>query len=87
MTLYRLRVILILLIAALQNTAYSQTTSSGAKNNFEFNFDWKFFLGDIPSAAQKDFDDSKWRKLDLLHDFSIEQPFDLKHESGWRGAF
>lgn len=38
----------------------------------KFNDDWKFILKDDPSMVKNDFDDSKWRKLDLPHDWSVE---------------
>jgi beta-galactosidase len=34
--------------------------------------DWKFKKGDFEQAAINGFDDSKWRTLDLPHDWSIE---------------
>ncbi len=37
-----------------------------------FDGDWRFFLGDVPQAKDPAFDDSAWRKLDLPHDWSIE---------------
>jgi beta-galactosidase len=37
-----------------------------------FDFDWKFFRGNIENAQLSDFDDSAWRVLDLPHDWSIE---------------
>ena len=83
---YRLCLMFILLLLS-QHIVYSQSAPSGTKNTIEFDFDWKFFLGDVPAASKKNFDDSKWRTLDLPHDFSVEQAFDLKHESGWRGAY
>lgn len=46
-----------------------------------FNFDWKFQPGNIENAAQPDFDDSTWRRLDLPHDFQIEQPWESKENS------
>ena len=33
---------------------------------------WRFLRGDVAGAEQPGFDDSKWRKLDLPHDWSIE---------------
>ena len=33
---------------------------------------WRFNLGDTPGAEQPRFDDSKWRRLDVPHDWSIE---------------
>ena len=57
---------------------------SSVQNDFtnrEQNFDanWKFNLGDIKGADSVKFDDSKWRTLDLPHDWSIE---DLPASSG-----
>ena len=37
-----------------------------------FDADWKFFLGQASGAEQPAFDDQGWRKLDLPHDWSIE---------------
>lgn len=34
--------------------------------------DWRFSLGDFPSAINSNFDDHDWRVLDLPHDWSIE---------------
>ena len=33
---------------------------------------WRFTLGDPAEAQQPSFDDSRWRMLDLPHDWSIE---------------
>jgi beta-galactosidase len=40
--------------------------------NRPFDFNWKFFLGDIAGAELPDFDDYNWRNLDIPHDWSIE---------------
>ena len=40
---------------------------------------WKFNLGDIPGAKNPEFDDSKWRILNLPHDWSIEGAFSEKN--------
>jgi len=34
--------------------------------------DWRFFRGGAQGAENNRFDDSKWRKIDLPHDWSIE---------------
>ena len=39
-----------------------------------FNDSWLFHYGDMPKAKEYDYNDSKWRKLDLPHDWSIEMP-------------
>src|SRR6185437_14789647 len=49
-----------------------------------FDDSWKFFLGGAQNAESEKFDDSKWRTVDLPHDWSIEDlpgknsPFDKK---------
>lgn len=45
-----------------------------------FNFDWTFHHGKLDETDAKrfsttDFDDSGWKKLDLPHDYQIEQPW------------
>lgn len=37
-----------------------------------FDSDWRFLRGDTPGAEKVAYDDSRWRKLDLPHDWSIE---------------
>ena len=65
-----------------------------AQNNHATNFDddWTFHLGAAQGAEQAGFDDSKWRKIDLPHDWSIEDlkgtasPFNMRcHQPGKRG--
>lgn len=51
-----------------------------------FNKDWKFFLGDEPGAKSPAFIDTKWRKLTLPHDWSIEGKFDEKNPAKPEGG-
>ncbi len=46
-----------------------------------FNKDWKFFPGDDSTAVNPKYDDSKWRSLQLPHDWSIEGSFSEKHST------
>lgn len=41
----------------------------------KFNDGWLFVHGDDSTAVAADYDDSKWRSLDLPHDWSIEQQY------------
>ncbi|OQP56778.1 glycoside hydrolase family 2 TIM barrel-domain containing protein [Niastella populi] len=52
-----------------------------------FDFDWWFALNDRPGAERPEFDDSKWRLLDVPHDFSIEHPFDSASATGAGGGY
>lgn len=69
-------------MAFIRSVFSSQTrpaTGSGVRTRENFNDDWKFMLGDHPSASAGLFDDSGWRQLDLPHDWSIEGDFDVKN--------
>ncbi len=52
-----------------------------------FDYDWKFFLGNSPTASVHDFDDSSWRNLDLPHDWSIEGRIDPKNPTRGGGGY
>jgi beta-galactosidase len=47
---------------------------------FRQNFDqnWRFFLGDDSTASRVGFNNTQWRKLNLPHDWSIEEKFEEK---------
>jgi len=53
----------------------AQTSASLFAGNLReqsFDGDWRFLRGDAPGAENPAFDDSGWRKLDVPHDWSIE---------------
>src|SRR5690242_1905988 len=58
-----------------------------------FDADWRFHRGGAQGAESPDFDDSGWRRLDLPHDWSIEDlpgtrsPFDPEAISQVSGGF
>ncbi len=47
-----------------------------------FDMGWRFLRGDVTGAESPGFDDSAWRKVDLPHDWSIE---DLTPDAGAAG--
>lgn len=47
----------------------------------DFNFDWRFTLGDDEAYATESYDDTHWRSLHLPHDWSIEGEFDANNPS------
>ncbi len=57
-----------------------------SRTRINFNKDWKFFLGDVAEAKSPTFNDSKWRRLNLPHDWSIEGKFDEKNPSKPEGG-
>ena len=52
-----------------------------AADGVSFNREWKFFNEEAFGAESPSFDDSKWRALDLPHDWAIEGPFDPKYNA------
>src|SRR5215211_4860014 len=65
----------------------------GAERVVLFDDDWRFQRGGAQGAEAADFDDSKWRRLDLPHDWSIEDlpgrgtPFDPEAVSQVQGGY
>lgn len=47
--------------------------ASSGRIEVNFNFDWRFHLGDVNGAEMPGFDDSSWRMVSAPHDFQIEQ--------------
>ena len=74
-----------LMIALLTPIAAAAQVMPGRAQNFDAG--WCFSRTDDQGAAQPDFQDSAWRKLDLPHDWSIEGPVAQDNPSGFRGAF
>ncbi|WP_255486799.1 sugar-binding domain-containing protein [Mucilaginibacter sp. SP1R1] len=58
---------------------FFQADAQGVRKTESFDAHWKFFLGDNQEAKEVAFNDSKWRNLDLPHDWSIEGRFDAKN--------
>jgi beta-galactosidase len=79
-----------ILVGLLESTSLfaSATSTEGASHEPRiihlFNFDWKFFWGDVENAHEPAFNDTDWRQLDLPHDFQFEQPWD-ESAGGARG--
>lgn len=65
----------------------------GLKRTELFDFDWKFHRGGAQGAEMPAFDDSGWKKIDLPHDWSIEDlpgtnsPFSIDAISQVSGGF
>lgn len=70
------------------NGVWAQTKKKvGFERNQKFNADWKFALGDSDENSLVNFDDSRWRKLDLPHDWSIEGKSERNNPSAGDGGF
>ena len=60
---------------------------SSARSRESFDAGWAFSLGDSKGVEAPDFDDSRWRQLDLPHDWSVEANFDPNAPAGAPGGY
>ncbi|MDQ5930102.1 MAG: beta-galactosidase, partial [Bacteroidota bacterium] len=60
---------------------------SQARKVMNFDSDWQFIKEDATGAENPTFDDSKWRKLNVPHDWSIEGSYDKTNPSGRGGGY
>ncbi|MDO3694954.1 DUF4982 domain-containing protein [Wenyingzhuangia sp. chi5] len=54
----------------------SQVSFSQGRNVRVLDVNWKFQKGDVKNAQQEAFNDSKWEKVTVPHDWAIYGPFD-----------
>ncbi|MFO7974103.1 MAG: glycoside hydrolase family 2 TIM barrel-domain containing protein [Candidatus Hydrogenedentota bacterium] len=55
---------------------------ANAREEIDFNADWRFIKEDVAGAHELRFDDHAWRPITLPHDWSIEGPFSEELASG-----
>jgi len=72
------RLTLLAMLVLFCGTVEAQPAGRNIQN---FNFDWKFFSGDVAEGKNPALDDKGWRNLDLPHDWSIEGPFSRDNSS------
>ena len=75
-----------LFLIAILGSAVMSCSSSSGRSIEDFNFGWRFCLGDDASWSSPGFDDSAWRQLRLPHDWSIEGEFSPEHPAGVNGG-
>jgi beta-galactosidase len=77
------RSLIIFILLSIVQLCFAQSYSTSIP---DFNKGWKFFLGNDTNAIHRDFNDSKWRKLDLPHDWSIEGDFSETNPATTQGG-
>src|SRR5689334_17127888 len=78
---YRLSILLAFGMLFIAQSAFAQS-----RIIIDFNKDWKFYLGNDSLANKPGYNDSKWRKLSLPHDWSIEGAFNEKEPATTQSA-
>ena len=61
--------------------------AENSRSILNFDADWRFLHDDTKGAEASAFDDSKWRKLDVPHDWSIEGTYDKANLTGRGGGY
>jgi len=79
------KAILFLLGASLALGVSAQSAASSMGKS-SFNEGWKFFPGDVKDGYSTGVDDTKWRQLDLPHDWSIEGSFSEQNPATFSGG-
>jgi len=79
--------ILIITVFFGQSNCYAQDLAGFQNRKILFDSNWQFILGDPANAADVDFNDQSWKKLDLPHDWSIESPIEKSNSTGGAGGF
>ena len=78
---------LLIVLFFLPGVVPGSLTAAGPRQHLLIDKGWKFSLSDTTRAEQPAFNDSKWRTLDLPHDWSIESGFLQDAATGGGGGF
>ncbi|HZL11986.1 MAG TPA: glycoside hydrolase family 2 TIM barrel-domain containing protein [Prolixibacteraceae bacterium] len=68
-------------------TLQAQNVTEKSRTSLNFDQDWRFLKADANGAEVPAFDDSKWRKLDVPHDWSIEGHYDKENLTSRGGGY
>ena len=64
--------LLLLTFIWVSQSAYHISAQTSFGNSSLFNDGWTFVLGDVEGASSQDFDDSRWSRVQLPHDWSVK---------------
>ncbi|MGO4379627.1 glycoside hydrolase family 2 TIM barrel-domain containing protein [Pseudoduganella sp. RAF19] len=75
------------LLAALLAAVFSSHALADGRQTLNFDADWRFLKAEAKGAEQPGFNDARWRKLSVPHDWSIEGPYDQASPVGRGGGY
>jgi len=79
--------VLLAMVLASGSEAAGRLARPTGRETHNFDFGWKFFKGRAQGAEKIHYDDSKWRNLDVPHDWSIEGPLAKDNPAGAAGGY
>lgn len=66
-------------------TACTSASENNPRITEDFNFNWKFFQGDVENGQSTDLSDATWKEVRLPHDWSVENSFTRENTAGSTG--
>jgi beta-galactosidase len=63
------------IVLIITGTLNAWSAEPGIRQHLQMDLNWKFIQSDVKGAEIENFDDTKWRTLNLPHDWSIEGEF------------
>jgi beta-galactosidase len=78
---------LIIILMLLCGNSFSQSTQPQIRVITGFDLDWRFKQAEEAGGERIAFDDSKWRKLNVPHDWSIEGTYDKANPTARGGGY
>jgi beta-galactosidase len=82
-----MRKLIFLLTIVFSSQSFNSIDAQGDRQRLLMDLDWKFSQTDTVGADKMTFNDSKWRALDLPHDWSIESEFIQNAPTGGGGGY
>lgn len=68
----RINILIVICFSAMVSAAYAQNKKKTITRDIPFDNDWLFVKDSVRNAERADFNDSKWKKVDLPHDWSVD---------------
>ena len=81
------KIILLLAVIVFLLASGTSIAQNNNRQRLPMDLDWRFSQTDTVGAFNPSFNDSKWRTLDLPHDWSIENEFVQNAPTGGGGGY
>ncbi len=80
-----LKPFLYIILTSVLLLACNSSESEFTRSIEDFNFDWKFHLGDVKNGQSITLTDTNWEEIRLPHDWSVTQEFSQEETAGATG--
>jgi len=84
---YKIKIMKILHISLIALLVMVSCSKDQSRTVEDFNYSWKFNLGDQSNAFEVNYDDENWKTLNVPHDWSIEKGYKKEGETASSTGF